>query len=60
MYILVKLVLKKFMDITNVEMSMTNNALIESRGFRLTKNKMSIEIYGNIDNWVEYLKPYVI
>ncbi|CAD8059973.1 unnamed protein product [Paramecium sonneborni] len=50
----------KYIDINNIEMQQTRNSQIDSPGVKLTRQNQTLEIYGDIDDWVEYLKPFAI
>ncbi|CAD8147456.1 unnamed protein product [Paramecium pentaurelia] len=50
----------KYIDIHNIEMQLTRNSQINSPGVKLTRQNYTLEIYGDIDDWVDYLKPFSI
>ncbi|CAK81935.1 unnamed protein product (macronuclear) [Paramecium tetraurelia] len=50
----------KYIDIHNIEMQLTRNTQINSPGVKLRRQNQTLEIYGDIDDWVEYLKPFSI
>lgn len=41
-------------------MQATSNPQISTTGLKLTRNKQSIELYGELEKWIEHLKIYAV
>ncbi|CAD8049258.1 unnamed protein product [Paramecium primaurelia] len=51
---------EKFLDVRNMFLEMVYHPRTSSTGFRLSKNGEKLDVYGEVQNWVEVLKKYTI
>ncbi|CAK81987.1 unnamed protein product (macronuclear) [Paramecium tetraurelia] len=51
---------EKFLDIRNMFLEIVYHPRTSSTGFRLSKNGEKLDVYGEVQNWVEMLKKQTI
>ncbi|CAD8131641.1 unnamed protein product [Paramecium octaurelia] len=50
----------KFLDVRNLFLELVYHPRTSQPGFRLSKNNEKLDVYGDIQNWVEVLRKYTI
>ncbi|CAD8060091.1 unnamed protein product [Paramecium sonneborni] len=51
---------EQYLDVRNVFLEILYHPRTQQTGFRLSKNGEKLDVYGEVQNWVEVLKKYAI